>query len=201
MSSTINASTASGGGIITSADASGVLALQTAGVTGITIDASQNVKLSATGTTIQNSSGRPILNQTGSVLQVVSFVTNANYSTASSTPTDTQLTLSITLSSTSSKVLVMVHHADAGKAENAINGVIRLVRNGTVVLNPASTIGRSDNAATNFSGGFDFHFLDSPATAGSVTYKTQAWSAENLARFYLGFQGMHHIITLMEIAG
>ena len=43
MSSTINASTASGGGIITSADASGVLALQTAGVTGITIDASQNV--------------------------------------------------------------------------------------------------------------------------------------------------------------
>ena len=43
MSSTINASTASGGGIITSADASGILALQTAGVTGLTIDASQNV--------------------------------------------------------------------------------------------------------------------------------------------------------------
>ena len=47
MSSTINASTASGGGVITSADASGVLALQTAGVTGLTIDASQNVTTSA----------------------------------------------------------------------------------------------------------------------------------------------------------
>jgi hypothetical protein len=45
MSSTINASTTSGGGIITSADASGVLALQTAGVTALTIDASQNVTL------------------------------------------------------------------------------------------------------------------------------------------------------------
>lgn len=43
MSSTINASTSSGGGIITSADASGVLALQTGGTTAVTIDASQNV--------------------------------------------------------------------------------------------------------------------------------------------------------------
>lgn len=38
MSSTINASTASGGGIITTADASGVLALQGAGVTGFSIN-------------------------------------------------------------------------------------------------------------------------------------------------------------------
>ena len=43
MSSTINASTASGGGVITTADASGILQLQTAGVTALTIDASQNV--------------------------------------------------------------------------------------------------------------------------------------------------------------
>ena len=43
MSSTINASTASGGGIITSADASGILQLQTAGTPAVTINASQNV--------------------------------------------------------------------------------------------------------------------------------------------------------------
>ena len=43
MSSTINASTASGGGVITTADASGILQLQTAGTTALTIDASQNV--------------------------------------------------------------------------------------------------------------------------------------------------------------
>jgi len=43
MSSTINASTASGGGIVTAADASGVLALQTAGVTALSIDATQKV--------------------------------------------------------------------------------------------------------------------------------------------------------------
>ena len=43
MSSTINASTASGGGIVTAADASGILQLQTGGTTAVTIDASQNV--------------------------------------------------------------------------------------------------------------------------------------------------------------
>ena len=43
MSSTINASTASGGGVITTADASGILQLQTGGTTAVTIDASQNV--------------------------------------------------------------------------------------------------------------------------------------------------------------
>jgi hypothetical protein len=43
MSSTINASTASGGGIISSADSSGVLELQTAGTTALTIATSGNV--------------------------------------------------------------------------------------------------------------------------------------------------------------
>jgi len=43
MSSTINASTASGGGVITTADASGILQLQTAGVTALSIDAAQKV--------------------------------------------------------------------------------------------------------------------------------------------------------------
>ena len=43
MSSTINASTASGGGVITTADASGILQLQTGDTTAVTIDASQNV--------------------------------------------------------------------------------------------------------------------------------------------------------------
>lgn len=51
MASIINASTASGGGVITSADASGVLQLQTGSTTAITIDASQNVVL-ANGLTV-----------------------------------------------------------------------------------------------------------------------------------------------------
>jgi hypothetical protein len=45
MASIINASTAGAGGVITTADASGVLQLQTAGATAVTVDASQNVTL------------------------------------------------------------------------------------------------------------------------------------------------------------
>lgn len=45
MSSTINASTASGGGVITTADASGILQLQTGGTTALSIDAAQVITL------------------------------------------------------------------------------------------------------------------------------------------------------------
>jgi hypothetical protein len=43
MPSIINASTSGAGGVITTADASGVLQLQTGGTTAVTVDASQNV--------------------------------------------------------------------------------------------------------------------------------------------------------------
>jgi hypothetical protein len=43
MTTTINASSSGSGGLIQTADASGILALQTAGTTAITVDASQNV--------------------------------------------------------------------------------------------------------------------------------------------------------------
>jgi len=46
MASIINASTSGAGGVITTADASGELQIQTAGATAITVDASQNVDIS-----------------------------------------------------------------------------------------------------------------------------------------------------------
>jgi len=48
MASTINASTSGAGGVITTADNTGILALQTAGTTAVTVDASQNVGIGTT---------------------------------------------------------------------------------------------------------------------------------------------------------
>jgi hypothetical protein len=48
MASTLNASTSGAGGVITTADSSGVLQLQTAGTTAVTVDASQNVGIGTT---------------------------------------------------------------------------------------------------------------------------------------------------------
>lgn len=48
MASSINASTSGVGGVITTADATGILNIQTAGVTAVTVDASQNVGIGTT---------------------------------------------------------------------------------------------------------------------------------------------------------
>ena len=47
MAATISANSAGGGGLVSSGDASGVLALQTAGVTVLSIDASQQVSINS----------------------------------------------------------------------------------------------------------------------------------------------------------
>lgn len=89
MASTINAITTGVGGIVTSADASGVLALQTAGTTAVTIDASQNVVL-AKGLTVP-----AITNQRGMFTKgsstIVSFVTTGAFAVS----TQTQLYLEV----------------------------------------------------------------------------------------------------------
>ena len=51
MTTTLNASTAGAGGFIATSDNSGVLALQTAGTTAITVDTSQNVGIGTTSPT------------------------------------------------------------------------------------------------------------------------------------------------------
>jgi hypothetical protein len=178
--------------------ATGVTVTGTVAATAVTGDGSGLTSLTSANLTGTVASGRM---PSGSVLQVVTHTTNTNFSTASSTPANTQLVLAITPTSATSKVLVLVHHADVGKAENAINGSVRLTRDGTAVFTASGTIGRTDDATTSFSGGFDFHFLDSPATTSAVTYRTQAWTADNTTRFYLGLLSAYHSITLLEIAG
>ena len=92
---------------ITSAAAT-ALTLQSAGTTAVTIDTSQNVSLTAAGTVLKNSSGNPILRQSGSVLKVQQF-TDAGSTTSSTsavnlngtgfqyTPVSTNSTLYLTI--------------------------------------------------------------------------------------------------------
>jgi hypothetical protein len=69
MAVTLNASTSSG--LISTADTSGVLQLQTAGTTALTIDTSQNVGIGATPSAW--SSGRPTLEFGGSIQSTIAF--------------------------------------------------------------------------------------------------------------------------------
>lgn len=110
----------------------------------------------------------------GKVLQAVT----ATYSTAaqnsSTTYADTGLSVSITPSSTSSKVLVMAVQPVAATRNTAYAGVkARLVRTSTE-LAFANIIGEAQGS-TLFAihGSYSPIWLDSPATTSSVTYKTQ----------------------------
>jgi len=150
----------------------------------------------------------------GSVLQVVQASTSSAVSVTNQTFTDTNLSASITPTSSTSKILVMVSQSAAGDGFATAfsvyldNLAISLVRNSTVIVTGAIDssggyemgIGTSASQ-TNMSvrGRYSVQYLDSPATTSATTYKTQIRN---------GLSGMTataqsagtSFITLMEIA-
>lgn len=144
----------------------------------------------------------------GSVLQVVSVTKTNTFSSASTSFVDvTGLTVSITPKFSTSKILVLctipVSHGSSAVART------NLVRNGTNICQPlsASGLGSSKTAyygPSDLGVAADLHFLDSPTTTSSVTYKIQM--STNGGTFYVGQRqsgdmDMPSTITVMEIAG
>ena len=168
-------------------------------------DAIGNITLPTANTSILNSSGRKILNQTGGVLQVLNVIKTDQFTTSSGTAVDvTGLNLSITPSSTSSKILVIAWIVISTSGGGG-DGYARLMRD-------ATPIGNGDSGFFGQSAGQDYFgthskpitYLDSPATTSSVNYKIQAWGAKTS---YVNGRGLtgdfitSSGITLMEIAG
>ena len=204
MSTIINATTTNG--VVIQPDNSGSLVLQTnSGTTALTIDTSQNLQLGNASASLLNSSGRKILNQTGSILQVV----NATYATqtgsTSTTYVDTGLSASITPSSTSSKILVIVQQTGCGKDTNDTTLQLQLLRGATALFKFEAVGGWIGAGGRNYIGTCGTSYLDSPATASAVTYKTQQASfnggANTYTQFNVGTGSSTSTITLMEIAG
>lgn len=114
----------------------------------------------------------------GKVLQVVQTETKTNFSTSSNTFTDlTPITVDITPSATTSKVLVLCTLNFGGSADNRTG--IRLLRAGTYIFGgddegsrqgcTAATQNAEDNSMYNVA----FQFLDTPNTTSATTYKIQ----------------------------
>jgi hypothetical protein len=132
---------------------------------------------------IQTVAGKPILNSTGSILQVAQVVKTDAFSTDSDSMIDVPgLSVSITPSSANNKILVI---ADIHAGTNYYVGFINVVRNSTTLLlgdaagsRPRSTIIVIEDPTMGGTHGWSANFnrmiLDSPATTSSVTYKIQA---------------------------
>ena len=173
-------------------------------------DTSGSITLSAPATagtntiTLPTLTGTMLTNKTaGTVLQVVS----ATYSTTTSTSTtayaDSGLTVSITPSSATSKVLVLVSINGVNKSgvDCCLNA--RLNRDATSISNITGLAAYTGTTATG-TGSAAFNYLDSPASTSSTTYKVQIASS-NATRSvsindYAAVLGSVSAITVMEIA-
>jgi hypothetical protein len=153
----------------------------------------------------------------GSVLQVVQGTSTTELTVASTTYTDTNLTASITPSSSSNKVLIIVQQGmDLSAQDTSIYGGIRLLRGSTVIFDPntenatgPSTVGVKATGATAVTLRTinTFSYIDTPSTTSSVSYKTQGrpYTTANSGQVRFQIDGATNdqssIMTLMEIAG
>lgn len=214
MASTINASTTSTSGLVYNADASGILQLQSNGVTGLTVDNTGNITVN-TNLTFSNKV-QPANLPAGCVIQVIQSVKSDTFVGVSNTTemSITGLSATITPTSATSKILITAQIMYCS-ALTTYGGWFK--RNGTNIgLGDASgsrqrvSIGMalaSDNNQTNT---FVYNYLDSPATTGAVTYQFFVINDNTESLFInrskndldsvTGKRGIS-TITLMEIAG
>lgn len=147
----------------------------------------------------------------GKVLQVVQGTTATNVTVASTTFTDTGLSASITPSATSSKILIIVSQPLYSYRESSLGGGAgRILRGSTEVVNGYGAnfntpiwldIGNRTGNYVVSSLVWTYHYLDSPNTTSSTTYKTQirANSVANAGQIQANENNATGIITLMEI--
>ena len=111
----------------------------------------------------------------GKVLQVVQGTTSTPVTNTGASYVDSGLTASITPSATSSKILVLVtQNMEIGGTEDA-QATVKLVRGSTSLISDyyMEDYQQSRTASTQIKHIASLHYLDSPSTTSSTTYKTQ----------------------------
>ena len=151
-----------------------------------------------TGTTISVASGK-ILSAPGHIIQVVhDDELSANITTSGTTYIDTGMSVNLTPSSTSSKILILCSHTTLNNADSG--GIeLRVLRDSTDIWT-----GRGDSDGivhwTTQEYGVQqgsINTIDSPSSTSAITYKLQ-YRKFNVGTAYL-YQGTTFIA--MEIAG
>ena len=144
----------------------------------------------------------------GKVLQVVSTTNSTAKTITSTTYTDTNLTLSITPTAATSKVLILITQMSETSSNGATNkgSGLRIVRDSTSIYEPA--IGKYEMQYVQAGSGpidvlapISLSYLDSPATTAATTYKTQGALNATTDSASLKYQTGSSIstITLLEI--
>jgi len=162
---------------------------------------SVNLASNVTGTLATGNGGTGATSYApGKVLQVKNILISTETVVSTNTYTDTGLTLAITPSATSSKILVLADCCGVGKQTNTTKARLKLLRDSTLIVDDFSKEAGSDNTTgPNKIGSVCTNYLDSPSSTSSVTYKVQLCSADNNALAQMGASGAKSTMTLMEI--
>jgi len=173
--------------------------------------AGEVIKIAAGKTLDLKSQGTTTL-PTGSVLQVQSGILTATYSQTASAYTDIGLSVTITPSSTSSKILISLSVA-VGMTVSGVNLRLRLVRGSTMIGSSTDLAdsgfshkeqNQSNNQYTRYLESFTY--LDSPSSTSAQTYKVQMFRSSTTGTAYINRghvdqSRQHSHITVQEIQG
>ena len=196
MASTINADTTNG--VVVTSDTSGEITLQSAGASVATV--SNTGIAMASGKTL---TGDAISN--GKILQVLQATKTNTFSTNSQTFVDiTDLAVTITPSSTSSKILIFVQQSWFQSATTSSQGMgFRVQRGSTYITTPATFTASYQGVATRSHAYTPIIAYDSPNTTSSVTYTVMGYhhTANGEVRMQYGSSQSSSSIILMEVAG
>lgn len=134
------------------------------------------------------------------ILQVVQSATTSQTSSTSTSWVNTALSASITPQSTSSKILAIVSGSGYVSSSGTVCA-IRLTRDQPSAPTALSTL----SAVYSANGGaligtYSIVYLDSPASASAITYRTQLSRGAGSGTAYDEIDGSTTTLTLMEIS-
>jgi hypothetical protein len=155
---------------------------------------------------IQTLAGKPILNSTGSILQVVQFnspATTGEIATTSSTPVSTGLSVSITPISASSKLFVLVTANIKFISGSGDDGIALVLRRDGANVRPAgqdTLFYRADANGNNHHTQASFQHLVNANSTSTTTFTLffyDAWGGTAVINRDWGSPAL----TVMEISG
>jgi hypothetical protein len=137
---------------------------------------------------------------TGAVLQVVTGTTTTEQSISTTSWTDTNLSLSITPSATTSKIHIQYSFPSVYLTAASTGCSMRILRDTTSLYTPGHGYAIYNGTGIGYWQYGDIA-LDSPSTASSVTYKIQIRNYNTNTVILCPSSYYKSTITAMEIAG
>jgi len=140
----------------------------------------------------------------GGIIQIVNTTFGTSLSGTVASRADTGLSLSITPTSSSNKILALVDLSDVAKYGGSGTGSYArfwLMRDSTDLIRFGGQIGYSGDTSTNSGSTVSTNYLDSPATTSAVTYKVQWQNPAGAGTIEMNASGTVSTMTLMEVSG